>query len=113
MTAKNRDAVRDAAVDGDCCFTAGLTPGGADGAGNAGQVQVEAVENTRVYFGNPQVWEVQKQPYIIVSLRQLLSTVREEAEANGNPTPGALPRRRPQRRQPGAGERQVHRAHQF
>lgn len=90
MTAKNRDAVRDAAVDGDCCFYCWFDPEERDGAGNAGQVQVEAVENTRVYFGNPQVWEVQKQPYIIVSLRQLLSTVREEAEANGSPDTGSI-----------------------
>ena len=68
MTAKNRDAVRDAAVDGDCCFYCWFDPEERDGAGNAGQVQVEAVENTRVYFGNPQVWEVQKQPYIICLL---------------------------------------------
>lgn len=85
VTAKNRDAVRNAAVDGDACFYCWFNPDEEDGAGNIGQIEVETVDNTNVHFGNPQLWEVQKQPYLIISMRRLLSSVREEAKENGSP----------------------------
>lgn len=83
MAAKNRDVIRNAAVDGDACFYFWFNPDVKNGDGSRGQIECEAMDNTNVFFGNPQVWEVQKQPYIIVSTRRMLDEVREEAEQNG------------------------------
>lgn len=85
MTAKNRDAIRNAAVDGDACFYFWFNPDVKNGDGNNGQIECEAMDNTSVYFGNPQVWELQKQPYIIITMRKHLEHVREEAKQNGVP----------------------------
>ena len=83
MRAINRDAVRNAAVDGDCCFYCWFNPEVKDGGGNKGQIEVEEVDNTNVHFGNPQVWDIQRQPFLIISLRRLVTAVREEAKQNG------------------------------
>lgn len=90
MTAKNRDAVRDAAVDGDVAFYTWFDPNVEDGAGNKGQIDVELIDNVNVHFGNPQLWDVQKQPFLIISQRRMLPSVREEAEANGCKDPGSI-----------------------
>ena len=72
---------------------------------------MEAVD-TRVYFGNPQVWEVQKQPYIIVSAAAALSVGRRPKTSTAR-TPGSITADDdPNGVNQGAGERQVRRAHQ-
>ena len=40
----------------------------------------EVLENTRVYFGNPNDKSVQSQPYIIIARRQMLDEVKDYAE---------------------------------
>lgn len=42
----------------------------------------ETLDPMNVFFGNPQQLNVQKQPYIIISSREMLSTVKEVAEKN-------------------------------
>lgn len=83
MTAKNRDAIRNAAVDGDACFYFWFNPDIENGENASGQIECEEIDNTNVYFGNPQLWNIQKQPYIIISLRKMVQSVIEEAEQNG------------------------------
>jgi len=83
MTSKNRDAIRNAAVDGDACLYFWFNPDVQAADNVFGQIECEEIDNTNVYFGNPQVWEVQKQPYIIISLRRMVQAVIEEAESNG------------------------------
>lgn len=83
MTAKNRDAIKNAAVDGDACLYFWFNPEIRVNRQTVGQIECEEIDNTNVYFGNPQVWDVQKQPFIIISQRRLLSSVREEARKNG------------------------------
>lgn len=83
MAAKNRDAIRNAAVDGDACLYFWFNPDAQAGDGASGQIECEEIDNTNVCFGNPQVWEVQKQPYIIISLRRAVEAVLDEARANG------------------------------
>ena len=68
MTSKNRDAIRNAAVDGDACLYFWFNPDVQAADNVFGQIECEEIDNTNVYFGNPQVWEVQKQPYIICLL---------------------------------------------
>lgn len=83
MDSKNRDAIRNAAVDGDTCFYFWFNPHISTGESSVGQIECEVIDNTNTYFGNPQVWDIQKQPYLIVSLRRILQDVREEARQNG------------------------------
>ena len=78
-----RQVLRDAAVDGDGVMHVFY---GAQGRGDApGLVRFEQLDNTAVFFGNPQVAEVQSQPYLILEYRRLLGDVKREMEENGRP----------------------------
>jgi hypothetical protein len=48
-----------------------------------GKMCGESLDPINVFFGNPQSRRVQKQPWIVISSREQLSTVRDEARANG------------------------------
>lgn len=72
----NRDALRDAAVDGDACIYFYY-----DGARHS--VAAELMDNRRVIFGNPYQSKVQEQPYIILARPMLTSKVREMAKEMG------------------------------
>ena len=50
-----------------------------------GEIAGENLDPSNVFFGNPQVTDVQKQPYILISSRELLETVLEEAKRNNVP----------------------------
>lgn len=76
LTTKLKAFVRNAAVDGDGCI---FCYWDADND----MIQNEVIENTRVYFGNPNDREVQSQPYIIIARRDIVENVKEYAEENG------------------------------
>lgn len=85
---KNRTAIRNAAVDGDACFYLSFNPrqeqGGEPDAGlTTGDIEIELIDNTNVFFGNPEVQEVQKQPYLILMLRREITALREELRKAG------------------------------
>lgn len=84
VKSRHREAVRNAAVDGDTCFYLWFDPDGETGQVAKGRIRVELVENTRVHFASPAVNEVERQEYIILSLRQPCAEVRREAEQNGS-----------------------------
>lgn len=48
-----------------------------------GEMQGEVLDPINVFFGNPQQRRVQKQPYIIISSREDVESVRRSARANG------------------------------
>lgn len=48
-----------------------------------GEMEGEVLDPINVFFGNPQQRNVQKQPYIIISTREMVKNVREYARANG------------------------------
>lgn len=74
IVAKNRDVLRDAAVDGDvCCYV----------YNDNGDIRWELVDNTRVIFGDRFTPDVQSQPYIIVVRPMILSTAKKIAKSNG------------------------------
>ena len=50
-----------------------------------GEVAGEYLDPSNVFFGNPQVNDVQKQPFIVISSRELLKSVKEEATKNKVP----------------------------
>ena len=78
-----REYLRNAAVDGDACLYTYWDAEAETGQPNKGAICTELVENTRVYFGNPNDRRVQKQPYIIISSREMLESVQDRAKENG------------------------------
>ncbi len=78
-----RQYMRNAAVDGDGCLYTYFDPDIKTGQDAEGDIVTELVENTRVHFGNPNIRDVQKQPYIILSRRLQVEAARDLAEDNG------------------------------
>ena len=74
MTTLLREYTRNAAVDGDGCLFSYW---------DQDTVVTEVVENTRVFFGNPNDKRVQTQPYILIARRDMVDAVREVANENG------------------------------
>jgi hypothetical protein len=70
-------------VDGDACVYSWFDPEVETGQTAKGAIRTELLENTRVIFGNPNSSQVQDQPYIIVSRRELIGAVRREMKQNG------------------------------
>jgi len=69
---KNRECIRDAAVDGDCCIYSYWDA-------DKDRIACETVANTSVIFGNPTVQDVQSQPWIILEQEKDLQEVRLQA----------------------------------
>ncbi len=80
---KSRDVIRNAAVDGDGFLYFFFDHEAETGQLAKGRIDCEIIDNTNVMFGNPYSPELQKQPYILVSLRKSVDAVREEARAFG------------------------------
>jgi hypothetical protein len=75
-----REMLRDAAVAGDGCMHFYFDPTVENGQRVKGEIRSEILENTRVLFGNPNCRDVQEQPYIMISRRELVEDVRWKAE---------------------------------
>lgn len=80
MGKMTREFMRNSAVDGDGCIYSWFDPDVETGQTAKGAIKTEILENTRVIFGDPNSRDVQKQPYIIVSRRELLEDVKEQAK---------------------------------
>ena len=50
-----------------------------------GDFVTKLVENTNVFFGNPNIHDVQAQPYILISGREMVDEVKKQAKTNGVP----------------------------
>ena len=71
-----RSFARNAAVDGDACL---FSWWGAEADG----VRTEVIENTRVFFGDPNDSDVQAQPWMLLARREPLETAKRCAAAFG------------------------------
>jgi len=84
MSFKIRDALFDAAITGDACahfiFNKNKRPYGAAYTDVTGEIEMELVDGTNVYFGNANNPDVEKQPYIIISGRDMVENLKEEAK---------------------------------
>lgn len=78
-----RELMRNAAVDGDGCLYTYWDADIETGQVAKGAIVTEIIENTRVFFGNTNSRSVQKQPYIIISKREMLDDVKDKAKENG------------------------------
>lgn len=84
--ALSRGILRDAAVDGDGVMHVFFNPDRKSGHPDMpGLIELEAIDNTSIYFGNPQVGNVQKQPYILIEYRRLVDEVKAEMKEMGRP----------------------------
>ena len=87
MGKMTREFMRNAAVDGDACIYSWFDPDVETGQTAKGAIKAEILENTRVIFGNPNERDPQKQPYLLISKRELVEDVKEQAKENkGNST---------------------------
>ena len=83
LISKTRQFVRNAAVDRDACYYSYFDTDIETGQHAKGDIVTEVVENSRVIFGNPTEREVQRQPWIIISLRWEEEKAKRVAKANG------------------------------
>lgn len=81
LKAKNRQAIRNAAVDGDCCIYAWFDPGVKHGNLTDGVIKAELLPNTNVYFANPYQPDVQKQPYILINYVKSAAEIKVNGKA--------------------------------
>lgn len=81
---KHRLLLKRMALDGDMALHSYFDPT-VDVADNGafGAIRTEIIKNTDIFFGNPATNEVERQPYIIIRQRLLLSEARELAKNNG------------------------------
>ena len=77
-----REFARNAAVDGDGCMYTYWDESIEAGNGVKGGIKTEIVPNTRVFFGNPNDRDVQSQPYIQISTREIVRRAKRRAKAN-------------------------------
>ena len=85
MDAVNLDGLQDACISGDYILYDYWDAGAFTGQAAKGRVEVETIDNVNYYPGNPNERRVQKQPYIILARRELVSDVAAQAERNGRP----------------------------
>lgn len=78
-----REYMRNAAVDGDGCTYTYWDPELDMGHGLRGGIVTEIVENTRVGFGNTACRDVQRQPYILIEMREMTEELRRRARDAG------------------------------
>lgn len=83
MKEASKIVIRNAFVDGSGYMMQTFNPEIETGQDAKGVVENQLIDNTCVYFGNPYSNDIQKQPYIIVSLRQDIRHVKREAKENG------------------------------
>lgn len=79
-----RDCYFDAAITGDAClhfyFDRSVLPYRSQFDAIKGEIRCELVDGTNVFFGNANTNVVEKQPYIILSGRDVVKNLREEAK---------------------------------
>ncbi len=84
MDFKIKDALTDAAITGDACahfyFNMNKKPYGNVFGDIQGEIEMELVDGSNVFFGNANNPRVEVQPYIIISGRDTVENLREEAK---------------------------------
>lgn len=79
------DSLYDAAITGDAFAYTYWDPSVKTGQPYTGDFRTVLIDNTNVFFGNPNSRSVQAQPYIIISGREPVSDVKKQAKKNGIP----------------------------
>ena len=86
--AKSRSLLGDGFDTGDFClhwyFDTNEKPFKQFAPNVEGVINCEIIDSTNVMFGNPNTRQVEKQPYIIIVGRDLVTNLQKEAKENGN-----------------------------
>ena len=85
MNSKLRQWLLDSAISGDACGYVWWNASIDAGQTAKGDIDVDSIDNVNVFFGDPNEKDVQKQRYIIISARELVANLQDEARANGIP----------------------------
>ncbi len=83
MDAKNYSGLKDAALSGDYIMYFYWDSNIKTGQPFKGDINCEAVDNVNFFPGNPNMADIQKQPYIILSFRESTKKLIKEARENG------------------------------
>ena len=83
IPAKVREFAQNAAVRGDGCLYPYWDATADVGNGVKGRIRVKTLENTRVFFGDPNLSDVQSQPLIQIVSRNMVRDVKRMAKMNG------------------------------
>lgn len=83
ITEQARLMIRNGFVDGVSYSLQTFEPDFETGQDSKGKIESQIVDMTQVYFGNPYSNIIQKQPFIIIALRQYVGQVKEEARELG------------------------------
>lgn len=81
-----RKSLKTSAIDGDVALYVYYDEEAETGEMWNGKINIEAIDNTNIIFGNPMESDIQQQPYIIIVSRKLTEEVKAEAEENGQST---------------------------
>lgn len=80
------DALTDAAISGDAvCYTC-WDPSIKTGQPFTGDFTSTLLDNTNVFFGNPNSKDINRQQYIIIAMRETVADLKAQAVKNGIPT---------------------------
>lgn len=79
---KIKEILTDGAITGDLCFHTVFNPTKKAYRGQdiQGEIEIEIIDATNVLFGNPNIKDVEKQPYIIIVGRDLVKNLQKEAK---------------------------------
>lgn len=79
---KAKEILTDGAITGDLCFHTVFNPDKKAYRGKdiKGEIEIEIIDATNILFGNPNIKDVEKQPYIIVVGRDLVKNLQKEAK---------------------------------
>lgn len=83
---KIKEILTDGAVTGDMCFHTVFNPNKQAYRGKdiKGEIEIELIDATNVMFGNPNIKDVEKQPYIIIVGRDTVKRLKEEAKSKAD-----------------------------
>jgi hypothetical protein len=79
----NLDGLQDACISGDYILYNYWDDSAPTGQTLRGRISVETIDNVNYYPGNPNERDVQKQPFIIIARREIVTDVCAQAKANG------------------------------
>lgn len=82
---KNREILKNAAIDGDGCYYIYFDADEDIGQTAKGIIKFDVIDNINIEFANPICADVQAQPYIIIPIRETLEAVQKIANDNGIP----------------------------
>lgn len=83
MDKKNQSGLKDAALSGDYIMYFYWDNSIKTGQQYKGDINCEIIDNVNFFPGNPNVCDIQKQPYIILAVRELTTNLKKEAMKNG------------------------------